>query len=684
MPTSIARSVLAAVVLGVFANAWDVSTLRAEPIQAEREPLPDGAIARLGSGKFRVGGAIEVVFSPDGKSLATRTYSDTIHVWDLKTGRTVRKFTLESNRQFKLGKQGPIPDASRFSFSADSKSLVANSNARDRAWMRNVESGEEEKLPGDLGSIKLYALQYSADGKALVAIHEDLTVKLHDPKSGKAIVQVAKLPDRDSSAGVTFSANGRLLLLPRYDETSSRAVIDVFDVQTGKLSRTLEASPKYGIRRIATTADGSKVFAIDTVAIHAWDAATGRDLNDFSRRIGSPFDSFALSPDDKTLVILHGYNVVFWDLVGSKVIRQVRVGSGHSSLAIAPDGKTLAIGSINSVKMLDMTTGEVFHTNSGHESQIAAAGLSPDGKIAFTVASDRQVLDWKSAFITLRRWDARTGAELKVDTLDDTDHSFDMIFSRDAGKLAFRRYQPLGRINGFQVWNTADGSLAHKVSNSTVPGKGDIWPWKLAFDTAARHLACITLTGGFELYELEKGTELRSFPGLFSTNCSPEFSPDGSTVAAWRPSSNRHDSVGGGHLHIFETKTGKEQSKIAFESGVSGLRYISEGRTLAIASRGSIHLWDVADRKVVREIKAGGGPFAISGDSKHLVSGDVDGAISVWSVESGKRIVRREGHGDRISSVAFSSNGSRLITGCADGIAIVWDFAKLIEARPKK
>jgi WD40 repeat protein len=331
-----------------------------------------------------------------------------------------------------------------------------------------------------------------------------------------------------------------------------------------------------------------------------------------------------------------------------------------------------------------MATGEVLHTNAGHESQIAAVGLSPDGKLAFTVASDRQVLDWKSPFITLRRWDARTGVELKVDTLDDTDHSFDMIFSRDAGKLAFRRYQPLGRINDFQVWNTADGSLAHKVSNAAIPGKGGIWPWKPAFDTAGRHLAIITLTGGFELYELEKGTELRTFPGLFSTNCSPVFSPDGSTVAAWRPSGNRHDSVGGGHVHIFETKTGKEQSKIAFESGVSGLRYTADGRTLAIASRGSIHLWDVADRKVVREIKAGGGPFVISEDSKHVVTGDADGAVAVWSLESGKRVGRREGHGDRISSVAFSSSGTRLITGSADGIAIIWDFAKLTADRSKK
>lgn len=685
MRTSMMRYGIAAACFSLFVHALGGTAHPAEPPKpgaaADRDPLPEGAVAVLGFGKFRAAGVNDVVFSPDGKYLAAKSYNGIVHVWDVKTGRSVRKFTLESTPQLKFGKQGLIPDASRFCFSADSKALVAYASALDRAWQRNVDTGEEQKLPGDLSSKKLCALQYSTDGKALVAIHEDLTVKLHDPKSGKEIVQVGTLSDRDSSAAVAFSRNGQLLLLPKYDEDAGKAVIDVIDVKTGKVLRTLEASPKYGIKRVTTTADGSKVFAIDTVQIHAWDIATGKDINDFSRRIGSPFDSFAISPDDKTLVILHSYDVVFWDLVGSRLIRRIRVGGGHRSLAITPDGKTLAVGSSQSVKLLDMANGDVLHKIGGHESAITAVSMSPDGKFAFTTASDRQLLDWKSPFITLRRWDARTGAELKVDTLDDTDHSFDLIFSRDAKKLAFRRYQPLGRINDFQIWNTADGSLAHKVSNAAIPGKGGIWPWKLAFDPAVRHLAIISLNGAFELYDAEKGTELRTFPDSFNTTTAPAFSPDGKAVAAWRSRGHRGTLVEGGHIHIYETQSGQEQSTIAFETGVSGLCYTPDGRMLAIASGNTIHLWDLANRKILREIKAGGGPFAISGDSKFLALGGRYGAVEVWSVESGKRVSHHEGHSDLISSIAFSPDGARLITGSTDGIAIIWDFAKLTAGR---
>jgi WD40 repeat protein len=671
MQSSPLRQYFAAILAVLIAHASSGIAQPPKPGAIVGDPLPHGAVARLGSGLFRTGGASDVVFSPDGKYLAAKTTSDVIHIWDVKTGRSVRKFPFEPSRQMKFGKQGLVADASRFSFTADGKSVVAYESAHDRAWQRDIETGEVRKLPGDLSSKKLCALQFSADGKNLVAIHEDFTVKLHDPQTGAETRQVATLPNRDSCAAVAFSKNGQSLLLPRYDEAAALAVIDVIDVKTGMAVRTFEASPKYGIKRVTTTADSSKVFAIDTVQIHAWDAATGRDINDFSRRIGSPFDSFAISPDDKTLVILHGYNVVFWDLVGSKRIRTVRLGYGHRSLAIAPDGKTLAVGSSQSVKLLDMATGDVLHKIGGHENRITAVALSPDGQFAYTAASDRQVADWKAPYITLRRWDARTGAELKVDTLEDTDHSFELIFSRDAEKLAFRRYQPLGGINDFQIWNTANGTIAHKLTN-----KANGWPWKLAFDFSGRRLAVVFDRGPFALYDAERGTELRAIPDTIDRGSSPAFSPDGQTVAAYRHSENRGNPAEGGHILIFETETGKEQSKIDFKSRVSDLRYAPNGRILAISAGDTVHLWDVGNRKILREIKNAVAPFAFSEDSKFLAAGDRFGAVEVWSVDTGKRVGRHEGHSSRVGAIAFSSKGTRLITGSEDGIAIIWDFAK--------
>src|SRR5438477_1652306 len=51
------------------------------------DPLPDGAIARLGTLRFRPGG--RCFLHPDGKKLLTSDGSR-LHVWDLASGRLLR------------------------------------------------------------------------------------------------------------------------------------------------------------------------------------------------------------------------------------------------------------------------------------------------------------------------------------------------------------------------------------------------------------------------------------------------------------------------------------------------------------------------------------------------------------------------------------------------------------------
>ena len=55
------------------------------------DPLPPGALARIGTTRFRHGGNAEAIaFSPDGKTLATGSH-DGIRLWDSATGKALRR-----------------------------------------------------------------------------------------------------------------------------------------------------------------------------------------------------------------------------------------------------------------------------------------------------------------------------------------------------------------------------------------------------------------------------------------------------------------------------------------------------------------------------------------------------------------------------------------------------------------
>ena len=66
--------------------------------------------------------------------------------------------------------------------------------------------------------------------------------------------------------------------------------------------------------------------------------------------------------------------------------------------------------------------------------------------------------------------------------------------------------------------------------------------------------------------------------------------------------------------------------------------------------------------------------LAFSPTGEHLVSGDEDGNLSVWSVEPWRELQELIGHTGGITTAAFHPNGSQVITASRDHTARVWNF----------
>ena len=64
---------------------------------------------------------------------------------------------------------------------------------------------------------------------------------------------------------------------------------------------------------------------------------------------------------------------------------------------------------------------------------------------------------------------------------------------------------------------------------------------------------------------------------------------------------------------------------------------------------------------------------AFSRDGTRIVSGSVNGSMRVWDAWTGKKLKTFDGHTDAVTSVAFSSDGTRIVSGSFDKSVRVWD-----------
>ncbi len=71
-------------------------------------------------------------------------------------------------------------------------------------------------------------------------------------------------------------------------------------------------------------------------------------------------------------------------------------------LAVSPDGKRLAIALANSVRLLDLETGQQVRQFDGHTADVTSVAWSPDAKTLLSGSYDNSA----------RLWDVATGREL--------------------------------------------------------------------------------------------------------------------------------------------------------------------------------------------------------------------------------------------------------------------------------
>jgi WD40 repeat protein len=613
------------------------------------DPLPDGAITRMGTLRLRHPDIIhDLDFSPDGRTLASAGDEGVVRIWDVATGKQILKLP---------GHQGGAHAAA---FSPDGKTLASGDHGTVRLWdlftAREVRQfvGHDERV--------LYT-QFSRDGEMLATRDFNGNVRLWEVRSGREIGRKASV-----FGPVLFMPDGKALLV-RADDGRS---IQVSDVRTGAAVWTHHGF-RGSLYSAALSFDGKILAVVKTTGHSAtdssgpfvvtlYDAGDGRELHTF-RGLDNPTSSVSFSPDGKTLFLGGNKTLTLRDAASGKLLRSLENCWG-GSMTLSPDGKTVAtVGTNTAIRLWDVASGREIHADRGHEGPICQITFSPDGAQLLTAGYDG----------TIRSWRVATGIENQ--RLSGIGYSPRMALSRDGRMLAAGSAFPPAVKWPVWLWDPTTGKGIQRIEG--VGGAVQ----SLDFSANGERLA--TFNAHFypqnisiRIYDVGSGKEaiIVDAPGR-GTHSSADlaFTPGGEMLAS---------TFGDNTIRFWVPMNGQEETRIGLAEGSAVHFAISPGGDkIAVASFNPdrLHVMERSGKELFR-VEGMPNGVSFSSDGRLLAGGGHRSDVRVWDAMTGQEVARLPSHG-WFSVAAFAPNG-QLATAGSDTTALLWDLTAL-RPRPR-
>ena len=306
---------------------------------------------------------------------------------------------------------------------------------------------------------------------------------------------------------------------------------------------------------------------------------------------------------------------------------------GVGGLSLSRDGKTLVVaGGDGKIRFVDIDSGEVRRTLTGHKNALYRAVFSPDEKLLASSSRD----------LTARIWDVSTGRQLL--TLDGFRCAVKAVqFSPDGRIVA-----TAGNDGMLKLWDVKTGtqlqSLVH-INSADI----DMSVYSVAFDRDGKKIYAGNGDGTISEWEVASGKETRVWKAHEPTNLKVLFSPDYSLLA----------SYGDGLVKLWDTSSWHEVRRLLTVRAPATFNYSS---TIVFSHDGKL-------------IAASG----IGLDQKQ--SSYVYVQTLVWKADTGEKLFTIEGHKFDVDGLMFTRNDQFLMTGSIDTTIKFWDMKTGKEVR---